>query len=124
MPRLVFRIIAWPLSPAPWLLGFLNMFYGVADNIQGEIRVREHGHMAAVDWMCAGSHTFCQETLEVRMNRVVVVGHYVPTRFSLPSGAWSLFGEKLGARCVMRRPHELLVLFGKIPSEVLGTIRL
>ena len=105
-------------------LALLKSLYGCTDDVEHEVRMREHGHMAAVDWMCTGSHTFCQETLQIWVDSFVIVGHDVPTRFRLPGGACSLFVEKVGGRCVMRCSHELLVLLGKIPSEVLGAVRL
>src|SRR5271155_4673189 len=58
----------------------LHRARGGTDRVEHDVGVREHGDVAAVGGKHGGAHAVRHKTLEVGMDRSVVVGHDVPAR--------------------------------------------
>src|ERR1039457_6346220 len=75
--------------------GCLNGAGGGTDHVDHQVRVGEHGHVAAVGRVGGGAHPLGAETFQVGVNGTVVVGHDVPARLRPPGGAVELLIEQV-----------------------------
>jgi hypothetical protein len=57
---------------------------GLANDLDNNFRLGEHGDVAAVGLDRGRVYTFRQKTLQIRMHRLVVPGENVPARLQLP----------------------------------------
>src|ERR1700692_2930203 len=87
------------------------------DNVNDQARVGQHRDVAAVDSVRCCTHSLCQEPLQIRLNRAVVVGDDVPTRLRLPGGARCIPAEEVGSRSIVGRPDNLLLLLREVSRE-------
>src|SRR5260370_34123644 len=101
----------------------MNGVGGGADNIDDEVRVRQHRDVAAVDTVGGCIHTLRHEAFQIRVNRAVVVGDDVPTRLRLPGDARGIPAEQVGSRRIMCRPDHLLLFLREVSSEALDSFR-
>ena len=93
------------------------------DNVNDQARVGQHRDVAAVDSVRCCTHSLCQEPLQIRLNRAVVVGDDVPTRLRLPGGARCIPAEEVGSRSIVGRPDNLLLLLREVSREAHDAFR-
>jgi len=91
---------------------------GLTDHIEDEVRMREHGNVAAVHGTDVGAHALGGGPLQVGVHGVVVVGDDVPAWLCPPGGAGSLLVEQVRHWHSARRQDELLLRFREVAAEV------
>jgi hypothetical protein len=112
-----------PIRFGPLPSGFLNGACGLADDIEYEGGVREHGDVAAGGLDGDGSHALRHEAFQLGLYGAVLGGHDVPARLRPPSGAPDLLVEQVRRRCSVGRPHDLLLLLGQVSREARDAFR-
>src|ERR1700685_3459571 len=102
--------------------GSLDAADGVADDVDHEVGVGQHGDVAAVDVVGGGVHALGAEALQLGVDGVVVVGDDVPARLGLPGDAVGFGAEQLGGGRGGGGPDDLLLGLGQVPAEVRGGV--
>ena len=81
--------------------------------------------MAAVGLDRGRVHALRQKPLKIGMHGLVLLSEDVPARLRLPCDLIELLLlEQVGCGRVVGRPHQLLLLLGKVSREVLDAFRL
>src|SRR5712671_5370099 len=102
---------------------YLNGLCGCTDNVNHQVRVGEHGNVAAGDLRRGGAHSFGEEAFQVGVDGAIVLADDVPAWLRLPSGSPDFRLEQIGFGDALSRPNELLLLLRKISAEILRTFR-
>src|SRR5439155_20061760 len=93
----------------------LNRGSGLANDLDDNVRLGEHGDVAAVGLDRGRVHAFRQKALKIRMHRLVLLSEDVPARLRLPGNLVELLLlEQVGSGWVVGRPDQLLLLLGKV----------
>src|SRR5262245_43142557 len=91
-----------------------GLLYGVrrlADDVKYKPWVGQHRHVAAVDLMSVGAHSFRDESLQRGLERSVLSRHDVPARLRFPGSARSLLRKQVRSGRALCRPDNALLLF-------------
>ena len=92
--------------------GFLNGFCCGLDYVDDAFRLREHRHMAAVEFVDGCAHALGHGALQIGMNRAVFFADDVPTGLLFPGGSSDFCLEQVWFRNTLRRQNELFLLLG------------
>ena len=61
-------------------------------------RVRDEARVAGFDLLGLSSHSLCHESIQVRIDRTVLSGNYVPRRNILPGGSANGLAKNAGSK--------------------------
>ncbi len=101
----------------------LNSFGGGTDDIDHQVGVGKHGHVAAGDFCRGGAHPLSNEPFHVRVDGAVILGDDVPAWLRFPGSSSDFRVEQVGIRHALGRPNELLFLLGQIACETVDAFR-
>ena len=103
----------------------LNRGSGLANDLDDNVRLGEHGDVAAVGLDRRRVHALRQKTLKIGMHGLVLLSEDEPARLRLPGNLVELLLlEQVGSGWVEGRPDQLLLLLGKVSREMLDAFRL
>jgi len=101
-------------------------FCRFSDHIEHELRLRQHGHVAALRLDGRGTHTLGEETFQVGMDGAILGGNDGPARLRLPCGAFNLLveqvrvGGEVGGNIRREVGREMLLFY---PPVAVGALR-
>src|SRR5262249_23612325 len=97
------------LAPA---LAFLDRAHGRADYLKHGIRLRYHGNVRRRHFGRGGFHAYRDKALQIRVNRLVLIGEDIPGRLGLPRRTVDLLVEEVCHWRALCRIHHLLLRLG------------
>src|SRR5262249_29337582 len=102
-------------------LGY-RCFSGLPDNLDDDIRMREHDHVTRIDLADLRAHSLRYETLKIGVHSLVLFSDDKRAGLRLPRRTDHFVVEEIVRRRIVNGPNDLLLLLGKVTGETTDAV--